>query len=133
MLLEREKNMNKKGKMYFAFGGFFIAFAIIAGLYSLSSPSSATSDSLKAVSETKDEVFTLEELAQYLSINTEELEDIIEKDDIRKAGMGEEPSYDAHQFIPYAMVSGEYRFLKKEILGWLEYLTYNDPSNKMND
>ena len=49
----------------------------------------------------------------------------MDEDDIEKASF---ESYDTYQYIPYLTISGEERFLKKEIDKWLEYQTFNKHS-----
>ncbi len=117
--------MNNKGNYSFIISGVIIAVAIIIGSYLSAAPLPATkSNSTPASASPNEDVFTADELADFLSIDKEKLEDIIEKDDIERASI-QGDTFDTYQFIPYAIISGEHRFLKKEIMKWLEYQTHN--------
>lgn len=65
---------------------------------------------------------TEKELANYLSISPDELDEILQKDTSEKTSLKNGTnSWDTYQIIPYTNINGEKRFLKSEINKWLEY------------
>ncbi|MGG3572399.1 hypothetical protein ABES80_07850 [Bacillus gobiensis] len=82
------------------------------------------SDSLKGRENIamENEILTENELANYLSISPDELDEIIQKDTNEKTSLKNGTnSWDTYHFIPYTNFNGEKRFLKSEIKKWLEY------------
>ncbi|ANC78533.1 hypothetical protein ABE65_017685 [Fictibacillus phosphorivorans] len=68
-------------------------------------------------------VMTVKQLSVYLQISEGSIESIIYNDDKDKANMS---SYETYAYIPYIKLDNEYRFLKKEIDKWLEYINHNN-------
>ncbi|MCG7408112.1 hypothetical protein MH117_11835 [Paenibacillus sp. ACRRX] len=66
------------------------------------------------------EVMDEAQLARYLNISNEELQNVILKDDILKRNVG---VYDTYRFIPYGIIGSKKVFLKIHIDKWLEYTT----------
>ncbi|MGM9977219.1 MAG: helix-turn-helix domain-containing protein [Clostridium sp.] len=117
--------MNTKGISGIV-GGIIIAISIIAGALLISNPSSVatTSNEEDASVSTINRIFTIEDLAEYLSVSVKDIEEIIEKEDLERASI-EEGSFDTYKYIPYLTISGQNRFLKSEIDKWLEYKSVN--------
>lgn len=106
-------------------GGILIAVSIVVGAFLISDSSSiATTGDEKEVSMVKS-VFTIDDLADYLSVEIKDIEEMIDKEDIEKASI-EGGSFDTYKYIPYLTISGEVRFLKSEIDKWLEYHSKNN-------
>ena len=106
-------------------GGILIAASIVIGAFLISNSSSVATTSNEEYVPTLKSVWTIDDLAEYLSVSTKDIEEIMDEDDIEKASF---ESYDTYQYIPYLTISGEDRFLKKEIDKWLEYQTFNKHS-----
>ncbi|WP_455675607.1 hypothetical protein [Pradoshia sp.] len=104
-------------------GGILIAAGIVVGAFLISNSSSIATTGNEDVLREKS-VLTIEDLAEYLSVNTEDIEEIIDKEDMEKASI-EEGIYDTYRYMPYLVISGEIRFLKSEIDEWLEYRSLN--------
>ena len=106
-------------------GGVLIAVSIVVGAFLISDSSSIATTSNEEEISTVKSVFTIDDLAEYLSVSTKDIEEIIEKEDVEKASI-EEGSFDTYKYIPYLTISGENRFLKSEIDKWLEYHSVNN-------
>ena len=106
-------------------GGVLIAVSIVVGAFLISDSSSIATTSNEEEISTVKSVFTIDDLAEYLSVSTKDIEEIIEKRDIEKASI-EEGNFDTYKYIPYLTISGEVRFLKSEIDKWLEYHSVNN-------
>ncbi len=104
-------------------GGILIATGIVVGALLISNSSSIATTGHEEVL-TEKSVWTIEDLAEYISVSTKDIEEIIDKEDMEKASI-EERNYDTYQYMPYLTISGEIRFLKTEIDNWLEYRSLN--------
>lgn len=106
-------------------GGFIIAASILVGAFLMSDSSSAAKSNSEPDVFKGKSVFTIDDLAGYLSVSDSDIEKIIKKDYKEKAEI-EEGDFDTYKYIPYINLAGEKRFLKSEIDKWLEYQSVNN-------
>ena len=102
-------------------GVFILGFSIVLSAFILSNASSkaaSTDDSPQVIPSTPD-LMTVTQLAEYLQISEQALENIILTDDSERAQLS---SYETYRFIPYLIIDNEKRFIKAEINEWLKYL-----------
>lgn len=105
-------------------GGIIIATSIIIGAYILTDHSTIAASGAENPSEVKN-IFTIDDLTEYLSVSTEDIEKMIDEDDTEKASIqGEE--FDTYQYIPHMTISDKELFLKSEIDKWVKYRILND-------
>lgn len=69
------------------------------------------------------DIFTQDELLNYLSITGKELENILENDEKEKKSIQskDESTWYTYQFLPYLEIENKRLFIKSEVDSWLKY------------
>lgn len=100
-----------------------IGLSIVAGFYILGEslhPTVTTSNHIK-----DNKIMNKDQVADYLTLSSENIDTIIQKDLAFKRSMGG-GTYNTYQFLPYFKTpSGQILFLKEEVDQWLTYQTQN--------
>ncbi|RDW17688.1 helix-turn-helix domain-containing protein [Oceanobacillus chungangensis] len=95
-----------------------LSIVISAFILSKTSPNSASKDKNSQITNSTPDLMKITQLAEYLQISEQAIENIILKDDSERVELG---GYDTYQFIPYLKIDNQKRFIKAEIDEWLKY------------
>ncbi|MCG7344854.1 Clp protease ClpB [Sporosarcina sp. ACRSL] len=96
-----------------------LSIVLSAFILSNSSSKSTSKENESQMTNSTPDLMTTTQLANYLQISEQALENIILRDDSERAELS---SYDTYRFVPYLKINDEKRFMKVEIDEWLKYL-----------